>query len=85
MPPVIANAVYDAVEVRIDEVPITPDKVLTAIQARAKARAAGTEEPHRYGPKSVPHIKWPEPMRVKTPWDGGNGKEFVREAVHAKE
>jgi CO/xanthine dehydrogenase Mo-binding subunit len=32
--PAIANAVYDAVGVRIDEVPITPEKVLKAIRDR---------------------------------------------------
>ncbi len=31
--PAIANAVYDAIGVRIDEVPITPDKVLKALKA----------------------------------------------------
>ncbi len=31
--PAIANAIYDAVGVRIDEVPITPDKVLKALKA----------------------------------------------------
>ncbi len=99
VPPAIANAVYDAVGVRIDEVPITPDKVLSAIQARdriqrEKGPAAagvktgitrGIEEPHRYGPKLVPEVDWPEPVRVKPPWDGGTGKEIQREAVHARE
>jgi hypothetical protein len=31
--PAIANAVFDAVEVRIDETPITSDKVLKALRA----------------------------------------------------
>jgi xanthine dehydrogenase molybdopterin-binding subunit B len=31
--PAIANAVYDAIGVRIDETPITPDKVLKALKA----------------------------------------------------
>ena len=37
--PAIANAIYNAVGVRIDETPITPDKVLRAI----KAKAGGTK------------------------------------------
>ena len=99
VPPAIANAVYDAVQVRIDEVPITPDKVLSAIQKRDEKQedegesangggtgiTRGVEEPHRYGPKSVPEVDWPEPVRVKPPWDGGTGKEILREAVHARE
>src|SRR5215467_10831967 len=40
VPPAIANAVYDDVGVRIDEVPITPDKVLDAIRAKAQGKEA---------------------------------------------
>ncbi len=36
--PAVANAVYDAVGVRIDEVPITPEKVLAALRAKRKAK-----------------------------------------------
>src|SRR5262249_17307699 len=32
--PAVANAVYDAVGVRIDEVPITPDKILKALELK---------------------------------------------------
>ena len=32
--PAIANAIYDAVGVRIHDLPITPEKVLAALQAR---------------------------------------------------
>jgi CO/xanthine dehydrogenase Mo-binding subunit len=66
--PAVANAVYDAVGVRVDEVPITPEKVLKALQRKAKG-----EEP-RYGPSSFPAINWPEPTRVPPPWEGGDGK-----------
>jgi len=65
--PAIANAVYDAVGVRIDEVPITPEKILKALQAKAAGR-----EP-RYGPSTFPEVAWPEPLRVPAPWDGGDG------------
>ncbi len=67
VPPAVANAVYDAVGVRIDEVPITPEKVLKALRRKAKG-----EEP-RYGPAEFPEIDWPEPIRVPPPWEGGDG------------
>lgn len=35
--PAIANAIHDAVGVRINSVPITPDKILEALRAREKA------------------------------------------------
>jgi xanthine dehydrogenase molybdenum-binding subunit len=35
--PAIANAIYDAVGVRIRELPITPEKVLRALQEKARA------------------------------------------------
>ncbi len=65
--PAIANAVYDAVGVRIDELPITPDKVLKALMLKA-----GGREP-RIGPKSFPKIDWPEPIFVLPPSEGGDG------------
>jgi CO/xanthine dehydrogenase Mo-binding subunit len=70
--PAVANAVYDAVGVRIDEVPITPEKVLKALRAKAKG------EEGRVGPMSFPDIPWPEPTRVPTPWEGGDGKAAKR-------
>src|SRR5258708_32626426 len=38
--PAIANAVYDAVGVRIDEVPITSDKVFRAVKNLAQGKGA---------------------------------------------
>jgi len=35
-PPAIANAIYDAVGVRIKDLPITPEKVLRALEERDK-------------------------------------------------
>ena len=66
--PALANAVYDAVGVRIDEVPITPDKILRALEAKATAR------PPRYGPSGFPEIEWPETLQVPPPWEGGDGR-----------
>ena len=42
--PAIANAIYDAVGVRIDELPFSPPKVLAAIEARRAKEAAGEIE-----------------------------------------
>jgi CO/xanthine dehydrogenase Mo-binding subunit len=39
--PAVANAVFDAVGVRIDTLPITPEKVLRAIRAQGGARPQG--------------------------------------------
>ncbi len=68
VPPAVANAVYDAVGVRIDEVPITPEKVFKALRRKAKGEAP------RYGPTAFPDIAWPQPTRVPPPWEGGDGK-----------
>ena len=38
--PAVANAVFDAVGVRIDEVPITPEKILRALAAKAAGKPA---------------------------------------------
>jgi len=68
VPPAVANAVYDAVGVRIDEVPVTPEKVFKALRRKEKG------EPGRFGPTAFPDIPWPEPTRVPPPWEGGDGK-----------
>ncbi len=75
--PAIANAVYDAVGVRIDEVPITPEKVLAALRAKRQGKDA------RFGPRAVPEVAWPEPLKVLTPAEGGDGKEMPSVAVHS--
>jgi CO/xanthine dehydrogenase Mo-binding subunit len=79
--PAIANAVYDAIGVRIDEVPITPDKVLKALKAastttRATARP---QVPPAEAPSPWPTrlVKW-QPASMdgaqKAPAEGnGNG------------
>jgi 4-hydroxybenzoyl-CoA reductase alpha subunit len=70
--PAVANAVYDAVGVRVDEVPITPEKVLKALKKKEKG------ETPRHGPAGFPDVPWPEPTRVATPWEGGDGKARSR-------
>ena len=65
--PALANAVYDAVGVRIDEVPISAEKILKALDDKARGGAG------RVGPDSFPDIEWPEPFQVPPPWEGGDG------------
>jgi len=60
--PAIANAVYDAVGVRIDEVPITAEKIFKALQQKAKGREG------RIGPQQMPSIEHPNPLRVASLW-----------------
>jgi 4-hydroxybenzoyl-CoA reductase subunit alpha len=67
--PALANAVYAAVGVRIDEIPITPDKILRALEKKAKGEAP------RVGPESFPAVPYPQPTFVLPPWEGGDGNE----------
>ncbi|MBW8639737.1 molybdopterin-dependent oxidoreductase [Hoeflea sp. WL0058] len=39
--PAVANAIFDAVGVRVDTMPITPERVLRALKARSQAAPAG--------------------------------------------
>jgi 4-hydroxybenzoyl-CoA reductase subunit alpha len=66
--PAVANAVYDAVGVRVDEVPITPEKVLRALDEARDGR------PARTGPAAFPAVAWPPPLEVAPPWEGGDGR-----------
>src|SRR4030081_425810 len=78
--PAVANAVYDAIGVRIDEVPITPEKILKALEAKAAGKTP------RYGPTRFPdNIPWPDPLEVPPPWEGGDGKATERRAPAAAE
>jgi len=60
--PAVANAIYNALGVRIDEVPITPEKVLKAMNDKAK----------RVGPNSVPAFAFPPLINADVPdeWKG---------------
>ena len=68
IPPAVANAVFDAVGVRIDEVPVTPEKVLRALKAKAQGK------PARFGPERFPDVPYPAPIHVPTPAEGGDGR-----------
>jgi 4-hydroxybenzoyl-CoA reductase alpha subunit len=69
--PAVANAIYDAVGVRIDELPITPDKVLKALERKAAGKDA------RVGPTAFPPVPYPDPVVVLPPWEGGDGNATV--------
>jgi hypothetical protein len=49
--PAVANAVFDALGVRIDETPITPEKVLAALEGR-------------YRPPRMPELQYPETVML---------------------
>jgi 4-hydroxybenzoyl-CoA reductase alpha subunit len=68
--PAVANAVFDAVGVRVDEVPCSPHKVLKALKDKMKGREG------RFGPTSVPDYSFPPPTRILTPAQGGTGREL---------
>ena len=59
--PAVNAAVFDALGVWVDETPITPEKVLRALAAKAKGN------PPRHGPRSFPAVPYGEPIRVDPP------------------
>ncbi len=69
MMPAVANAVFDAVGVRVDEIPVTPEKIHEGLRRREKG------QPARVGPDKTPQVAWPDVRRVRTPWQGGDGLE----------
>jgi len=58
--PAIANAVYDAVGVRIDETPITPEKILRALELKRQGKTP------RVGPDKLPLFTFKEPVVVES-------------------
>ncbi|MBZ0154291.1 MAG: molybdopterin-dependent oxidoreductase [Planctomycetes bacterium] len=71
MMPAVANAVFDAVGVRVDENPVSFEKVFAALQAKKEGK-----EP-RFGPSNgpdgVPAVDFGDSLKIKTPWQGGDG------------
>jgi CO/xanthine dehydrogenase Mo-binding subunit len=59
--PAVNAALHDALGVWIDEIPITPEKVLRALEAKAKGDLP------RYGPKAFPALDYGPPIRVEPP------------------
>jgi 4-hydroxybenzoyl-CoA reductase alpha subunit len=58
--PAIANAVYDAVGVRVDEVPVTPEKILEGLELLRQGKVA------RVGPARIPLFRFKEPLAVES-------------------
>lgn len=65
--PAVANAVFDAVGVRVDQIPVSPELVLKGLRDLEKGNGG------RVGPKSFPSVPWPEALEVAPPWEGGDG------------
>jgi 4-hydroxybenzoyl-CoA reductase subunit alpha len=61
VPPAVSSAVYDALGVWIDEVPVTPEKIVEALRRKAKG------EPARFGPPRFPAIPYPPAIKVEPP------------------
>lgn len=62
--PALANAIHDAVGVRVDQVPIHPHMILKALDS----------EDRRFGPEDFPSIDYGATLIVPTPAEGGDGK-----------
>ena len=58
--PAIANAIYHAVGVRVDEVPITPEKILKALELKRQGK------PPRVGPEKLPLFTFKRPIVVES-------------------
>src|SRR5437879_5417684 len=58
--PAIANAIHHALWIRIDEVPITPDKILKALELRRRGK------PPRVGPERLPLFTFKDPLVVES-------------------
>ena len=65
--PALANGIFDAVGVRVDQVPIHPHMVLKALEEKARGRQA------RFGPSRFPAVDYGETLRIRTPAQGGDG------------
>jgi len=58
--PAIANAIHHALGIRIDEVPITPDKILKALDLKRAGK------PARVGPERLPLFTFKDPLIVES-------------------
>ncbi len=59
--PAVVNAVHDALGIRIDEVPMTPNKIVAALRDAARGGQG------RFGPAAVPDFAFPDPIRIEPP------------------
>jgi 4-hydroxybenzoyl-CoA reductase alpha subunit len=58
--PAIANAIYNAIGVRMDQVPITPDMVLRGLELKRQGK------PARIGPDKLPLFRFKAPLVVES-------------------
>ena len=72
--PALSNAIFDAVGVRVDQVPIGPHMVKKGLDDLAKGKEG------RFGPGPFPDYEFGEPLNVPTPDEGGDGKATNNEA-----
>lgn len=68
IPPACANALFDAVGVRVDQTPLHPHLVLKALDLKRQGKSA------RVGPERFPTVDFGETLHVPTPQQGGDGK-----------
>ncbi|MBL8749083.1 MAG: molybdopterin-dependent oxidoreductase [Planctomycetes bacterium] len=83
--PAVANAVFDAVGVRVDENPVSFEKVFAAMAAKKEGKDARFGPSN--GPDGVPDVDFGDSLKIKTPWQGGDGtawNEPKREKKAAK-
>lgn len=59
--PAVANAIHDALGVHIDEIPITPDKIVAAMRDVDRGGVG------RVGPDETPDFDFGDPIRVEPP------------------
>ena len=59
--PAVSSAVFDALGVWVDEIPVTPEKVVEALRRQGKG------EPPRFGPARFPDIPYPPCIKVEPP------------------
>jgi 4-hydroxybenzoyl-CoA reductase alpha subunit len=76
--PAVANAIFDAVGVRVDQVPIQPWMILKALQEKQRGGAG------RFGPAKFPEVDYGPALHVPTPRDGGDGKARNAEEIGIK-
>jgi 4-hydroxybenzoyl-CoA reductase alpha subunit len=61
VPPAVCSAVHDALGIWVDEIPVTPEKVVEALRRKQKG------EVPRYGPPTFPAIPYPPTIKVEPP------------------
>jgi len=59
--PAVSSAVFDALGVWIDEIPVTPEKIVEALRRKEKG------ESPRFGPVRFPAIPYPTCIKVEPP------------------